>query len=91
MALKNTQILRSCRCWDAQGGIAAHVRYPSLRANLIPRRPQFDDSATAVIITKLEKADKYEKMMTGEEVLESWSVRQSLRLGLCSNRSLVFI
>ena len=67
------------------------MRHPPLRANLIFRRPQYDDSATAVIITKQEKADKYEKMMTGEEVLESWSVRRSLRLGFCIDRSLVFI
>ena len=37
-------------------------------------RPQYDDSAVAVIITKQEKVQKYEKMMSGEEVLESWYV-----------------
>ena len=36
------------------------------------RRPQFDDSAIAVIITKHEKAEKYEKLVAGEELLESW-------------------
>ena len=41
-------------------------------AETIFRRPQYDDSAIAVIITKQEKAKKYEKMMSGEEVLESW-------------------
>lgn len=35
-------------------------------------RPQFDDSAVAVIITKQEKVLKYERMASGEEVLESW-------------------
>ena len=34
-------------------------------------RPQFDDTAVAVIITKQEKAKKYEKMISGEELLES--------------------
>lgn len=34
-------------------------------------RPQYDDSAVAVIITKQEKVHKYEKMMSGEEILES--------------------
>lgn len=34
-------------------------------------RPQFDDSATAVIITKQQKVKKYEKMVSGEELLES--------------------
>lgn len=37
-------------------------------------RPQFDDTAVAVIITRQEKAQKYEKMTSGEELLESWSV-----------------
>ncbi|KAL9044262.1 MAG: hypothetical protein Q9214_002586, partial [Letrouitia sp. 1 TL-2023] len=35
-------------------------------------RPQFDDNAVAVIMTKQEKVLKYEKMASGEEVLESW-------------------
>ena len=43
-----------------------------LCAKTVFRRPQYDDSAIAVIITKQEKAKKYEKMMSGEEVLESW-------------------
>lgn len=34
-------------------------------------RPQFDDSAAAVIITRQEKVKKYEKMVSGEEILES--------------------
>ena len=37
-------------------------------------RPQFDDTAVAVIITRQEKVNKYEKMTSGEELLESWSV-----------------
>ena len=37
-------------------------------------RPQFDHSAVAVIITKVEKAEKYEKLVAGEELLESWYV-----------------
>lgn len=44
----------------------------SMCAKTVVRRPQYDDSAIAVIITKQEKAKKYEKMMSGEEVLESW-------------------
>lgn len=35
-------------------------------------RPQFDVSAIAVIITKQEKVQKYEKLVSGEELLESW-------------------
>ncbi|KAL8829578.1 MAG: hypothetical protein Q9170_006107 [Blastenia crenularia] len=34
-------------------------------------RPQFEDSAVAVIITKQEKVQKYEKMVSGQELLES--------------------
>lgn len=34
-------------------------------------RPQFDVSAIAVIITKQEKVQKYEKLVSGEELLES--------------------
>ena len=39
---------------------------------LICCRPQFDDSAIAVIITKQDKVKKYEKLVSGEELLESW-------------------
>lgn len=35
-------------------------------------RPQFDDSAVAVIMTRLTRAPFYEKMISGQEVLESW-------------------
>ncbi|KAL8939030.1 MAG: hypothetical protein Q9216_003579 [Gyalolechia sp. 2 TL-2023] len=34
-------------------------------------RPQFEDSAVAVIITKQEKLQKYERMVSGQELLES--------------------
>ena len=34
------------------------------RCNLTPCRPQYDDSAVAVIITKQEKAKKYEKIFS---------------------------
>ncbi|KAL8674416.1 MAG: hypothetical protein Q9168_001208 [Polycauliona sp. 1 TL-2023] len=34
-------------------------------------RPQFEDSAVAVIITKQEKVEKYEKMVSGQQLLES--------------------
>ena len=41
-------------------------------------RPQFDDSAVAVIMTKLQRVSHYEKMITGQEVLESWYVQKEL-------------
>ncbi|KAK5149095.1 hypothetical protein LTR04_000090, partial [Oleoguttula sp. CCFEE 6159] len=34
-------------------------------------RPQFDDSAVAVIMTRLEKVRHYEKMVSGQEIMES--------------------
>lgn len=39
---------------------------------LIVNSPQFGNTATAVIITKREKVEKYEKLVSGTEVLESW-------------------
>lgn len=35
-------------------------------------RPQFDESAVAVIMTRSERVRHYEDMITGHEVLESW-------------------
>lgn len=37
-------------------------------------RPQFDNTAVAVIMTRLEKVKKYEKMVSGQEILESWYI-----------------
>ncbi|TVY48471.1 ATP-dependent DNA helicase [Lachnellula occidentalis] len=34
-------------------------------------RPQFDDSAVAIIMTKNEKQERYEKMVSGQDILES--------------------
>ncbi|KAI9648924.1 ATP-dependent DNA helicase MER3 [Ciborinia camelliae] len=34
-------------------------------------RPQFDDSAIAIIMTRMDKADRYKKMISGQDVLES--------------------
>ena len=51
------------------------MSFVSFYPNLInPSRPQFEDSAIAIILTKQEKAKKYEKMIAGEELLESWQV-----------------
>ena len=35
-------------------------------------RPQFDDSAVAVIMTRQQRVTHYEKMVSGHEILESW-------------------
>ncbi|GAB7364524.1 hypothetical protein MBLNU230_g5331t1 [Neophaeotheca triangularis] len=57
-------------------------------------RPQFDDSAVAVIMTRLEKVGRYEKMVNGQEVLESCLHRNlidhlnaEVALGTISNAS----
>lgn len=34
-------------------------------------RPQFDDSAVAIIMTRSDKVDRYKKMMSGQDILES--------------------
>ena len=34
-------------------------------------RPQFDDSGVAVILTSMEKKDRYEAMALGREIIES--------------------
>ncbi|KAK4442903.1 hypothetical protein QBC34DRAFT_386846 [Podospora aff. communis PSN243] len=34
-------------------------------------RPQFDDSATAIILTRFHNKEQYERMVSGQEVLES--------------------
>lgn len=41
-------------------------------------RPQFDDSAVAVIMTRLPRVHFYENLVTGQEVLESWFVHAAL-------------
>ncbi|KAL1600412.1 ATP-dependent DNA helicase MER3 [Paraconiothyrium brasiliense] len=55
----------------AQGGVQ---EYPDLEImQMLGRagRPQFDDSAVAVIMTRQNKVRKYELMVTGQEILES--------------------
>jgi ATP-dependent DNA helicase HFM1/MER3 len=34
-------------------------------------RPQFDDSATAIVMTRAEKVDRYKLMISGQDILES--------------------
>ena len=70
MESRNMQTWKSCRCLGVQEGILKSLG--SLCIELTSGRPQYDDNAIAVIITKKEKTQKYEKMMSGEEVLESW-------------------
>ena len=58
-----------------QGIMVGHKEYSDLEImQMLGRagRPQFDDSAVAVIMTRTHLASHYEKMVTGQEVLESW-------------------
>ena len=48
------------------------MKRPKKNALLNVCSPQFDNSAVAVIITRSENVKKYEKMVSGEELLESW-------------------
>ena len=66
------QIWKSCKCLDVRDGnyVQASARVDIEKES----RPQFDDTAVAVIITRSEKVNKYERMTSGEELLESWSV-----------------
>ncbi|KAI0120824.1 P-loop containing nucleoside triphosphate hydrolase protein [Hypoxylon sp. NC0597] len=50
-------------------------------------RPQFDDSAVAIIMTKTANIDRYKKMISGEETLES-TLHQNLVEHLNSEISL---
>ena len=40
-------------------------------------RPQFDSSALAVIMTRLQQAKHYEDLLSGQERLESWCVSKT--------------
>jgi ATP-dependent DNA helicase HFM1/MER3 len=40
-------------------------------------RPQFDTSALAIIMTKMQQVKHYEQLLSGQERLESWSVAEN--------------
>lgn len=40
-------------------------------------RPQFEDTAVAVIMTRRENRMRYEEMVSGKEILESWYVARN--------------
>jgi ATP-dependent DNA helicase HFM1/MER3 len=63
-------IIKNTVCWQ-DGGCR---EYPDLQMmQMLGRagRPQFDDSAVAVILTKTERVRHYEKLISGTEQLES--------------------
>ncbi|KAF7955567.1 hypothetical protein EAE96_004493 [Botrytis aclada] len=63
-------VLKGTVCFQDSG----LVEYSDLEAmQMLGRagRPQFDDSAIAIIMTRMEKADRYKKMISGQDILES--------------------
>ena len=74
--IKNTVTYQS----NAAGGCKEYSDLEIMQMLGRAGRPQFDDSAVAVIMTRLQRVNYYEKMISGQEVLESWSVLTDIRL-----------
>lgn len=53
-------------------------------------RPQFDRDALAVIMTRQEKSSRYEKMVSGQETIESWQVTMNNCSGNFANSRKAF-
>jgi ATP-dependent DNA helicase HFM1/MER3 len=67
-------IIKNTVSYQNSGGAGSCKEYSDLEVmQMLGRagRPQFDRSAVAVILTRLQKQPHYEKMVTGQEVLES--------------------
>lgn len=67
-------IIKNTVAYQSNGGSGGCKEYSDLEVmQMLGRagRPQFDRSAIAIILTRLQKRDHYEKMVTGQEVLES--------------------
>lgn len=67
-------IIKNTVAYQNNGGAGGCKEYSDLEVmQMLGRagRPQFDRSAVAVILTRLQKQSHYEKMVTGQEVLES--------------------
>ncbi|ENI06937.1 hypothetical protein COCC4DRAFT_191373 [Bipolaris maydis ATCC 48331] len=63
-------VIKNTMAW----GPAGHQEYSDLEMmQMLGRagRPQFDDTAVAVIMTRQIKARRYEQMVTGQEIIES--------------------
>ncbi|EUC49158.1 hypothetical protein COCMIDRAFT_33419 [Bipolaris oryzae ATCC 44560] len=63
-------IVKNTMAW----GPAGHQEYSDLEMmQMLGRagRPQFDDTAVAVIMTRQSKVRRYEQMVTGQEIIES--------------------
>ena len=67
-------IIKNTVAYQNNGGPGGCKEYSDLEImQMLGRagRPQFDRSAVAIILTRLQKQQHYEKMVTGQEVLES--------------------
>lgn len=67
-------IIKNTMAYQSNGGTGGCKEYSDLEImQMLGRagRPQFDRSAVAIILTRLQKQTHYEKMVTGQEVLES--------------------
>jgi ATP-dependent DNA helicase HFM1/MER3 len=65
-------ILKNTVTWASGEGISEYSDLEVMQMLGRAGRPQYDTSAVAVIMTRQEKAKKYEKMVSGEQILESW-------------------
>ena len=63
-------IIKNTVTWQ-DGGIRAYSDLDIVQMLGRSGRPQYDQNAVAVIMTRREKAPRYEKLVSGEEVLES--------------------
>ncbi|KAF7909318.1 uncharacterized protein EAF01_003036 [Botrytis porri] len=63
-------VLKGTACFQ-DGGLAEYSDLEVMQMLGRAGRPQFDDSAVAIIMTRMEKADRYKKMISGQDILES--------------------
>lgn len=63
-------IIKNTVTWQ-DGGLKEYADLEMMQMLGRAGRPQFDDSAVAVILTKQEKVHRYERLAAGEELLES--------------------
>ncbi|KAJ5231810.1 uncharacterized protein N7469_006398 [Penicillium citrinum] len=63
-------IIKNTVCWQ-EGGCQQYSDLEMMQMLGRAGRPQFDDSATAVILTRKERVAHYDKLVSGSESLES--------------------
>jgi ATP-dependent DNA helicase HFM1/MER3 len=68
-------IIKNTMTWAGGEGIKEYSDLEVMQMLGRAGRPQYDTSAVAVIMTRQEKAHRYERMVSGEQILESWYVK----------------